>query len=359
MTTTSSGADEEEFDLVIPVVKLDFKSHPAVAGATASPVYVSPILCSPDGVPFVDFPQPPDFMEHALFALDPNKAITFATKAIQGLYDISFKGYFVSPAVVGLLVHATSDGQQKGSSTFTIVPGAPSRAIYPGEHSDYIAEFDRAGNYKQVLKLHAGYTFVKVAVLPDDTLLALAYERANAVAQLLLLSSEGQIIRPLELPSQMKDSPQLKLGETGGELNRVRAESSLSWWLFSPTRQRVLLYQAHSKSPVLEVGAGGVVREVPLQAPRGYLLDGVISANDRWIMRYRKESLSDSGQIDTRPEAKNYALYEVDPLDGRLKTQIDVGSGPLFSISCEQDGLITAFSMEGDKIIRKTADLPR
>ena len=76
-------------------------------------------------------------------------------------------------------------------------------------------------------------------------------------------------------------------------------------------------------------------------------------------MRYRKESLSDSGQIDIDQRPKTMRFTRSIHSMRRLKTQIDVGSGPLFSISCEQDGLITAFSMEGDKIIRKTADLPR
>jgi hypothetical protein len=117
-------------------------------------------------------------------------------------------------------------------------------------------------------------------------------------------------------------------GQSGDLGKQINAAGSLSWWIFAPARNRVLLYQAHAQSPILEVGAGGAVREVPVQAPKGYVLDGVLSANDRWIMRFRRESLSGSGEIDARPEASNYVLYEVDSSDGSLRRRIDVGGRP-------------------------------
>ena len=101
------------------------------------------------------------------------------------------------------------------------------------------------------------------------------------------------------------------------------------------------------------------MREVPLEAPRGYTLANVISASDRWIMRYRRDGLSEIGQVDTRPESKNFVLYEVNPSDGTLKSRIDLEGTRHFDIACEQDGALIGFSMEGEKVLRLTADLPR
>jgi hypothetical protein len=155
------------------------------------------------------------------------------------------------------------------------------------------------------------------------------------------------------------NSPDIKQGESGPEVNRSRAESSLSWWLFAPSRNRILLYQAHTDHPVLEVGAVGAVREVQLEIPKGYAMDGFVPASDRWIVRYRLKSAPAGGAIDARSESRNYVLYEVDPADGSLRRRIDPGAGSLFNIACEQDGVFTAFSMEDDRVIRRTADAPR
>jgi hypothetical protein len=76
-------------------------------------------------------------------------------------------------------------------------------------------------------------------------------------------------------------------------------------------------------------------------------------------MRFRKESLSDAGAIDARPEANNYVLYEVDSSDGSLRRRIEVEGGLLSSLACEQDGVFTAFSVDGEKVTLATADLPR
>jgi hypothetical protein len=142
-------------------------------------------------------------------------------------------------------------------------------------------------------------------------------------------------------------------------LERMNAETSLSGWHFAASRHKVLLYRAHAGSTLLEVGAGGATREVPLQTPKGYSLDGVISANDRWLMTFRREGLPEGAEIDASPSAGNYALYEVDAGDGSLKRRFTLEDGPFHSIACEQDGTLTAFSVDGDKVQLETADPAR
>ena len=53
-------------------------------------------------------------------------------------------------------------------------------------------------------------------------------------------------------------------------------------------------------------------------------------------------------------------LYEVNPSDGSLKRQIEIQArkNPPFAISCEQDGVFTSFSMDDERVILQTAELP-
>jgi hypothetical protein len=352
------GTGQEGGTPQIPVLKLDFKTQPPVPGAPALPVIVSPILCSPDGVPFLDAPQPPDFMDHAVYSLDPHGATAFSPKSISGLYDVRFRGYFASDSTVGLLVTATQD-DKKATGTYTLLPGTPPRSIYTGEHHEYLALFDRGGSYKEKLDLPAAYNFLRLAPLSDGKLVALATDRINSVPHLLLLEADGQVARQIEPPAAMLASPDLQSGESSFDRDRARTLTSLSWWRFVSARQRVLLYQAHSRSPVLEVGSGGAVREVTISAPTDYLLDSVISSNDRWIIRYKKEDDMGASGAGPTSQALPYTVYDVDANDGSLRSRLDVGSGQLFGIACEQDGVFTAFTLGGEKTIRQTADIPR
>jgi hypothetical protein len=359
-SATAAVDQLDDSALQIPVAKLDFKpQQAAIPGANGSMAFSSPIVCSPSGIPFVTFIEPSDFGPQTIYSLDPKGGHAFSVKEVPGLYDTNFiHGYFVSDSVVGILVNGTKDSKV-APNTVSIGPKLPPRHIYTGEHHDYLVEFDISGNYKTTLELPERYQFRRLAALQDDTLLALAYDPANLVPMLFLLDSGGNIIRTLQIPAEMVTSPEIVTGQSGDIGKQIRAAGSLSWWIFAPTRNRVLLYQAHSKSPVLEVGAGGAVREVPLHSPKGYVLESVLSANDRWIMRFRKESLSDAGAIDARPEANNYVLYEVDSSDGSLRRRIEVEGGLLSSLACEQDGVFTAFSVDGEKVTLATADLPR
>jgi hypothetical protein len=342
----------------LPVVKIELNDPAPVPGVPELHGYINPLICSPEGIPFVTVPNLSDFRKNTVYSLDAKGGHAFAANAIPDLYDIHTQGYFVGDSMVGLLVRATRD-DKKAAKKITVIPGSPPWDVYVGAHHEFLLEFDRSGNYKKTVDLPTAYHFWRVAELADDSLLALAYDGVNSIVRLLLLDSGGQIVRPLEVPAKMADSPDLRRGESGEDIVRMQAESAMSWWLFAPARHKILLYQARSKSPVLEVGAGGVVREVPLEAPRGYTLANVISASDRWIMRYRRDGLSDFGEVDTRPESKNFVLYEVNPSDGTLKNQIDLEGTRHFDIACEQDGALIGFSMEGEKVLRLTADLPR
>lgn len=59
---------------MVPVVHLEFKAQDDVPGVNSSPVISSPILCSPDSVPFVSVSEPPDYVSQTICSLDPKGA---------------------------------------------------------------------------------------------------------------------------------------------------------------------------------------------------------------------------------------------------------------------------------------------
>jgi len=62
----ASQPQEQSVELA-PEVKLEFRPQQPIPRITASPIVVSPVLCSPDGTPFVDFPDMSDFKVHAIY----------------------------------------------------------------------------------------------------------------------------------------------------------------------------------------------------------------------------------------------------------------------------------------------------
>ncbi len=344
----------------IPVVKLEFKPVGDVPGVNGAFAFTSPVVCSADGVPYVSFVAPKSIGLHSVTSLDPNGSHTFSTQQLQGLYGIqTITGVMVSDAMLGMLVNATKD--PSNPRTVNIGKDLPPLVLYPGKHQDFLAEFDLNGNFTKAVELDMpeGWHTWRLAALPDDSLLALGYDLINARPHLMILDSSGERKRDLQVPAMMDENPVFSEGASSDWKKRNNALGTINSWHFAWARQKVLLFQAHSSAPILEVGAGGMVREVTIEHPKGYGIDGVLPSNDRWLIRFRKDGLSEAGPIDSNPETKNYVLYEVDPFDGSLKRQIEMADGTLYSSSCEKDGTITAFTFDQDKVRLLTAELGR
>jgi len=80
----------------------------------------------------------------------------------------------------------------------------------------------------------------------------------------------------IEIPSDFQDIPELNKAQGGDTLARVKAENNMSTWMFAPARQHVLMYVRHRKPILLEIGAGGFMREVRIEAPPGYVIQDLI-----------------------------------------------------------------------------------
>lgn len=354
----------------IPATRPVFEKQAAIPGAPLSNAYYQPIACTPDGIPVVVYPTPftpsaghpitgADFMP-GIYSFDPKGSHGFAVSTAPGLYDVWYRSYFVGPSTVYIEVHATDDNTQVTRQMHTPSEDI-SQIIYSGKHREYVLEFDMQGNFKKAVAAPDRYQIERMGALSDGSFVALAYDEVNRAPILVLLDSDLQMLRPLEIPEEMANDPALVKGETGGNFNVAMAMTRLSGWQFATARGSVVLYQAHTSAPVVEIGPGGVEREVPLQAPKGYELETVIAANDRWLMKFRRASLPETGAYDARPQSGNVVLYGIDPNDGSLRRRIELPpsdkehASPF--LACEEDGTLVGFLPEAKQMVRYTADI--
>ena len=294
-----------------------------------------------------------------IVSLDPKGGHYFSLSSVPEVYDVTLlRGFFASESLVGVLVNGTRDNAIKIPQSFPSDSGVKPRAIYTGVHHDYLVEFDVQGNYKKAIELPDSYHFWHFEALGNDDLLALGYDKINPGPQLFILDSSGQVKRNLQIPDRLVDDPVLYDGQSSDVTKQVVAETSMNWWNFALARNKVILYKARTNDPIVEIGSGGVARDISVDYPEGYVLDSIVPANDRWIVRFRKGAIEDAATSGKPIEATSYVLYEADPVDGTLLRQFEI-SGPFYSIACEHDGVISAFSVQEEKVSLLTAEIQR
>lgn len=356
--STTDTPSIDDLDAQVPVIKPEFTPAGVVPGVSGAFAFTTPIVCSSEGVPYVSFLDSKGLGVQAVTSLDPKGGHIFSVQQIQGLYGIqNIHGVLANDSMVGLLVNATKDSSNP--QTIKVGKDLPPLTTYPGEHKDFLAEFDLKGNFTKVveLELPEGWKTWRLAFLSDGSLLAAAYDHINARPHLVIFGSGGEKKQDLKIPEELADDP-VFMGGAGSDISQqVQAASGLNSWKFALAMNKVLLYQLRSNTPILEVGAGGTVREVTIEHPKGYVIEGVLPSNDRWLIRFRKEGVGLRGLANTDPTANIYLLYEVNPGDGSLRRRIAVTAAIFYSASCEKDGKITAFTVEDEKIKLTSTDL--
>lgn len=338
-TTAASGAGDT------PRYTLVFSHADPVPGVVGSPMLATPIPCSPDGVPFVLVPLPPNYQNNLVESLEQGGGHRFPYSTAPGLYDILLLSYFPAGPEVAFLVSATTDPKVSTYSTRlpdgTVVTGQG----YSGSHHRYVLLFDRQGSYKSAVELPMGSDYLKLAELPDGTFLLLGYDPARRSASLAVVDQQGRPVRSVELPREILSSADLEAAHAGDELDAARVARSIASWQFIPAQQRVVLYRPGGAGAVLEFGAGGAVREVALAQPAGYILDAFVPGADGWFVRYRRSGLSSSRNVDGSEISGNFELYKVNPLDGSLAARLLTGNGSVLEEVCEGGGSMTSYSL--------------
>jgi len=334
----------------VPSLDLRFTQEDPVPGIAASPVMVMPVQCSADGSAILDMLAEPDFRNHAIYLIHSGSSTTISLKNIMDLQDIQLVSLSASNTVLAALVYAAKRPQSSESET--------------GRHF-YIAKFDISGAYREAIELPIDYQILGFTILSSDEFVVVGFDPVNNVPRLLVLDSNGEINRAIPFPETMRNadgtssqSPKTDAlpATVADGMAGDRAFGSARFTLYGDK----VLFWLSGKNAVLEIGEGGKSREVPINPPKGYDLQGFIPSNDRWIAEFSRKGLSSSGPIDSRPETGNFLFYEVQPSDGSLRRRLNLGADQFGWIACEHDGLLTSFKTDDkQRLIPLLADLAK
>ncbi len=343
----------------VPAYKLSFKAGKPIPGVSASPALSIPMQCSPDGEIFVEEGLPPGFRQRSVVLLSSKGGRGFDLNLVPDLYDGSLRSFFPSDSELAMLVLAAREKARRDDGGGTTV-GKTS-----AERNFHVVLFKPDGRYQSTIELSTPreMQYRKIGVLDSGEFVLLGYDGANRVPVIHLFSADGRYERAVSLPSAMAGDSEVEKGRAGDMQGAERAGATLSFWQFAMVRHRLILYDPVTASPVLEVGAGGFVREVPIASPEGYQLDGVLPGTSRWVARFRRKDIALTGSEakDSTSGSNNFLLYDVNPGDGSLRMRLEPSPGQsVFDIACEADGVLTAINTDdGTHFVPYTAELPK
>jgi hypothetical protein len=122
---------------------------------------------------------------------------------------------------------------------------------------------------------------------------------------------DGTPIKSIPLQGGLTDDPAIKKGESGDSLDA--AKSIRIWfWLAVHTSQVTCAAVQPSRrdlTRMFEISDGGFVRNVPIAAPPGYLVDSFVPSAKRWVAIFRRSDLSQGRTgIDSSASGRNYLM---------------------------------------------------
>ena len=333
-TTTNAVPAPAE---IIPERTLKFSPVDADSSIALSRLTGLP-RCDTEGDLFLDMLDPKDLNKHTVVSIRGKESQTYLPSAISDLHDISISDFFPSKSNVGFLVRGTKE--PPGSTG----PGKSPAGIAWSSYHNYIAEFDRNGSYKASIELPVSYHLSHLAIFPSGDFLVAGYDQLNSTVRLLLLSSSGQISKAIDLPGSRTpaagDAP-------NRSIEAARATRNLMGSIvFTPYNEDILVWRANTNDPVLDVSSGGGVREVPLQAPSGFVFVGMIPSKDRWVGHFRVQSARENSPFTS----DTYSYFELRPQDASVSSKLlIVGDRDLpQGLACESDGSYIMYKPDKD-----------
>jgi hypothetical protein len=329
---------------VIPLRTLKFTPVDSNSTITISPATGLP-QCDTGGYLFLDMLDPSDLNKHTVVSFRGKETQTYLPSTISDLHDITIFGFFPSESKVGFLVRATKD--QPG----TPGPGKSPAGIAWNTYHDYIAEFARDGSYKGSVLVPVSYQLSHLAIFPSGEFLVSGYDQLNSTARLLLLSSSGQIVKTIDLPGQKTPAA----GDVPyGSVDAAKASRKLMGsFVFTPYNQDILVWHANTNDPILDVSAGGGVREVPVEAASGFVFADIVPSNDRWVFQFRNQKAPENSPFTS----DTYSYFELRPQDASISSKLLISGDVPQHLACESDGSYIIYKLDkGHKLVLLKSD---
>jgi hypothetical protein len=322
----------------IPDKPLKFTAVESDPTVVLSPVTLLP-QCGSEMSLYLDMLDPKDLRHHSVVSLHGGKSHTFLPSSISDVHDIDVFGFSSSDSTVGFLVRGTK--AMPGSADES---KSPAGFAWKGYHN-YISRFGLDGGYEGSIEVPVSYQLSHLAILPSGEFLVSGYDSVNSVATLLFVSQSGQILRSLDLPATRAGQ---NIDNPVGSVAAARAARSLMGSIvFTSFGQDVLVWRRNSGDPILDVGPGGAVREVPLKLPTAFLLVDMVPANDRWVVHLRRQEATENHAFDS----KSYAYFELRPEDASVSSRLLIPDGVPQFLACENDGHCLTYRASSDNKI--------
>jgi hypothetical protein len=294
--------------------------------------------CNGDGNLYV-WRWPPG---QGLAGFTANGIATFLSGQMTDIPTPFAHGSFISQSAVYVGVDGTENAQQE---TKTIEDNNGQKTTVhntTGERHRYIARFDKDGTYRGAIKLDLPFYVSTFAAFDSGAFVAQGLDD-NKVPRVALLDSSGQLIRYLELPkdvSAKSDIPTQPLEFGGGSAD---IGSVVMFSDFTAAQGKILFLRGLASTSVYEIQESGEVRVVTIKSPAGYDVEGLVSTDRNWLVRFRKPH-PNGAWSDAR-----HSLFEVDPQNGNLLTEYRL-EPPDTGVSCFADGEFWAVHYKDGKL---------
>jgi len=335
----------------IPTIKLTFveeRDTPKVGAAG-----FVPMGCSPDGVIFLD-PWQPSAPETGVVSLakahDSYAVTAFAMNQISDVHDGHLRDAYPTESLLAvLLINGTREDAMSSSKHVIVVPSTGEQyehEVKSGTRNDYIATFDRQGNYKEAVELDLPFKARKIAVFSSDVYLLIGSDTENK-PRFALVNSDGSLQRLLDTEKPMHGWEEMI--EASGVSRAAPTDEFLA--RVPPQFGKAQIVSFHDKLLfvwpglrwILEISPSGLLRRVTIRVPEGFVIDRFVPSDKMWYASFRKYGARSNADMEK-------TLYEINPLDGMPIRSFDTGSEYVAGIACEHDGEFRAMGFHDGHI---------
>jgi hypothetical protein len=335
----AASANKQASAEQVPTIKLAFVEEKDTSQIGAAGF--GPMGCTPDGAVFVD-PWQPSAPETGVVSFakahDTYTVTTFAMNQISDVHDAHLRdAYPTESLLVMLLVNGTRDDAMSTSKRVVVVPSTGEQYehdVKSGARNDYVATFDRQGNYKEAVELDLPFKPRRIAVFSSGLYLLIGSDTEHK-PRFAFVNADGSLQRLLDTEKpmhgweEMIDASGVSHGAPTDEfLARVPPQFGLSQIVSFHDK---LLFVWPGLRWILEISPSGVLRRVPIHVPQGKVIDRFVPSDKMWYASFKE-----SGE-DYRTDQQTI-VYEINPLDGMPIRRFDTAPEYVTGIICEHEG---------------------
>jgi hypothetical protein len=234
------------------------------------------------------------------------------------------------------------------------------------KRENIVLVFDGSGALRSTIPIDPAIDPTSFGVFGSGDLLILSEDPLNQRMQLSTIDSSGRIH---ELRLSADDFTRHKGPSATGSEGAVTFSpvALIAMTEIVPYGANLLLVPlASSNLPVLEIDESRVVRSVVPHLPKGAVVTDLVPSSGRtWQIRLGLLNTSTYRRLDTNGQANGASylssktILEVNPSDGEIIRQIDLGVPGVHPV-CERDGVYTLLtSRHQDKMLQLVTASPR